>query len=129
MLKIIKLHQGLFNYLCIELKKTRTPKELVYFLLNTAKIYFKQSIQIYKEAFLIFDKDYIAKKKEFEKFQKAKKEITGLIKLLRYSKDKLRKSGLSRQRVKRFFIDLGSRDDDALQKLCDDLTKEIEGVK
>jgi len=121
----IKLHVGLFKYLRQEILKKRTLKELVLFLKQVGTIYCKELLKIYKTLFLIFDADFKKQKKEYEKYQKAKKEIVGLIKLLRYSKDKLRKAGLSRQRIKRFFMDLGSSDDNALQKLCDELIKEV----
>ena len=122
---LIKLHIGLLKYLRQEILKKRTLKELILFLKQVGTIYFKELLKIYKTAFLIFDADYQKQKKEYDKYQKAKKEIVGLIKLLRYSKDKLRKAGLSRQRIKRFFMDLGSSDDNALQKLCDELIKEV----
>ena len=124
-MQIIKLHKFLVKYLIQELPKKKTPKEVVNFLHLLAKSYFKELLRLYKNVFLVFDKDYQAKKKEYDKYQKAKKEIVGLIKLLRYSKEKLRKAGVSRQRIKRFFINLGSSDDSALQTLCDDLMKEI----
>jgi hypothetical protein len=126
MRQLLKLNIGLFRYLRTELPKKKTPKEIVEFLKQIIKIYLKELLKLYKNLFLIFDKDYQIKKKEYEKYQKAKKEIAGLIKLLRYSKEKLRKAGVSRQRIRRFFIDLGSNDDNALQILCDDLMKEIE---
>jgi len=129
MKQLIKLHIGFFKYLKAELPKKRTSKEIVEFLKQVIIIYLKELLKLYKNIFLIFDKDYQLKKKEYEKYQKAKKEIMGLIKLLRYSKEKLRKAGLSRQRIKRFFIDLGGSDDNALQILCDDLIKEVEGGK
>jgi len=124
---LIKLHIGLFKYLRMELPKKKTLKEVIKFVEPLVGIYLKELLKLYKSLFLIFDKEYRAKKAEYEKYQKAKKEITGLIKLLRYSKEKLRKAGVSRQRIKRFFIDLGSSDDNALQVLCDDLMKEIGG--
>jgi cyclophilin family peptidyl-prolyl cis-trans isomerase len=124
-MQIIKLHLGLVKYLIQELPKKKTPKEVVNFLHLLTKSYFKELLRLYKNVFLVFDKDYQAKKKEYDKYQKAKKEITGLIKLLRYSKERLRKAGVSRQRIKRFFISLGSSDDSALQILCDDLMKEV----
>jgi len=124
-MQIIKLHLGLVKYLIQELPKKKSLKEIIKFLHLIAKSYFKELLRLYKNIFLVFDKDYQAKKKEHDRYQKAKKEITGLIKLLRYSKEKLRKAGVSRQRIKRFFISLGSSDDSALQVLCDDLMKEV----
>jgi len=126
MIKLIKLHVGLYRYLKIELNKKRTFRELVLFLLITIKAYFKELIRLYNTLFLIFDKEYRFQKKQYKKYQSAQKEIKGLIKLLRYSKTKLRKAGVSKQRIKRFFITLGSTDDDALHKLCDELIKETE---
>jgi hypothetical protein len=125
--QLIKLHLGLIKYLKIELRKKRTLKELILFFANIIKLYLKELIRLYKTLFLVFDKDYQKQQQEYKKYQQAKKEIVGLIKLLRYSKEKLRKAGISRQRIKRFFIDLGSRDDNALQILCDELMKEIGG--
>jgi hypothetical protein len=124
-MRIIKLHIGLYRYLKEELKKKRNIKELIKFFKLLFLSYIKELFRLYKSMFLIFDANYRQQKNKFIKLQQAKKEIAGLIKLLRYSKSKLKKQGLSRQRIKRFFIDLGSSDDDALQKLCDELIKEI----
>lgn len=122
MIRIVKLHLGLIKFIYIELKKKRTIQELIKFFRNLIGSYLKELLKLYKQ---LFDMDYRKQQAEYKKYQQAKKEIVGLIKLLRYSKDKLKKAGLSRQRIKRFFIDLGSRDDEALQKLCDELMKEI----
>lgn len=125
-MRIIKLHFGLFKYLKLELKKKRTLKQLILFFKSIFILYLKELLKLYKEQFLIFDSEYRKQKKEFRQYQKAQKEIIGLIKLLRYSKEKLKKAGISRQRIRRFFRDLGN-DEDALQKLCDELIKEIGG--
>ena len=119
------MHYGLFMYLRAELKKKRTRKELITFLRDLLKRYCSVMLQEYKKVFLLLDKNYRKQLKEHKKYEKAKKQIIQTINLLRYVKDKLRKAGLSRQRIKRFFIDLGSSDDEALQKLCDDLMREI----
>ena len=125
MFNLIKMHWGLMLYLRAELKKKRTRKELITFLRDLLKRYCSVMLQEYKKVFLLLDKNYRKQLKEHKKYEKAKKQIIQTINLLRYVKDKLRKAGLSRQRIKRFFIDLGSSDDEALQKLCDDLMREI----
>lgn len=126
-MKLIKLHVGLYHYLRKELKMKKTKKELVIYFRNTAKSYYRGLLRIYRESLLFFDPEFRKQRNEYKKYEKAKKDIMGLIKLLRYSKDKLRKSGVSRQRIRRFFMDVGSRDDDALQKLCDNLMNELGG--
>lgn len=126
-MRLFKMHVGLYQYIKTEIKKPRNKKETKEFWLGIIRAYFSAWKNEITLLIKIFDKDYQLKKKEYEKFQKAKKEIAGLIKLLRYSKEKLRKAGISRQRIRRFFIGLGSTDDEALQILCDDLIKEIGG--
>jgi hypothetical protein len=117
------MHIGLIKYLNVELRKKRTPKELIYFIRDVAKRYLKVNLQEYKNLFLVFDPEYQKQKKEFEKNNKAKQDVINALKLLKYSRDKMKKAGISRQRIRRFFLDL-SRDEDALNKLVDDLMKE-----
>ena len=125
--RLLKAHEQFFNYVFTELQKKKTINTHTRFLLHQAKTYGKFLFGLYKGLFLVLDPEYQKQKAEFNKQQEIRKQITGMIKLLRYSKDKLRKAGLSRQRIRRFFIDLGSTDDEALQKLADDLMKEIGG--
>lgn len=122
--KIIQMHYSLIKYLNVELRKKRTSKELVYFLRDVLKNYCKVNLKLFKDLFLVFDPEYQKQKAEFEQNKKAKQDVINALKLLKYSRDKMKAAGISRQRIRRFFLDL-SRDEDALNTLVDDLMKEV----
>lgn len=124
MLKIIKLHIGLFRYIKTELPKQKTSKDIVKFFKNITIAYTKEIIKLFLSMFWIFDKEYRKLQKEVKKKETAKKDVVNALKLLKYSRDKMKKAGISRQRIRRFYLDL-SRDAEALDKLVDDLMKEV----
>ena len=124
MFNLFKMHIGLVKYLIVEIPKRKTLKALIYFLRDVAKQYCKVNLKLYKDLFLVLDPEYNKQKKEFEKNNQAKQDVINALKLLKYSRDKMKAAGISRQRIRRFFLDL-SRDEDALNKLVDDLMKEV----
>lgn len=93
-MQIINLHIGLIKYLYTELKKKRTPKELLIFLAKVGKSYLKELLKLYKQ---LFDPEYQKQKKEYEKQKKIKADLQRAIRLLKYIDDQMIKTGMSRQ--------------------------------
>jgi hypothetical protein len=122
--RLLKLHLSLFKYLLTEFCKPKSLKTHIYFVKDIRKNYCKVMLKEYKSLFLVFDSEYQKQKKEYEKYQQAKKDVINALKVLRYAKEKMKKAGISRQRIRRFFLD-ASRDEEALNKLIDDLVKEV----
>lgn len=100
MLKIVNFHLGLIKYLANELKKKRTPKELVLFLKQTVKAYLRGLIDLYKRFLKHFDKDYRKELKKYEKLQQARKDLNNAYKLLQYM---VKKEGNRHERRSAFF--------------------------
>jgi hypothetical protein len=123
-MQLLKMHLGLLKYIIQELPKIKGLKNFILFFKTILKAYLKELLRLYKNVFLILDPEYRKQKTQFDKYQNAKKEVVNALKLLKYVKVKMQKAGLPRQRIRRFFLELG-RDDDALNKLVDDLMKEI----
>ena len=84
MTKLIKLHMGLIQYLKVELKKKRTSKALVMFFKDLSKRYANAMLNEYKTLFLIGDADYQKQKKEYEKYQQYRKDISNAWKIIQY---------------------------------------------
>jgi len=107
--KFIKLHVGLFKFLSAELKKKRTPKELVYFLRDVAKQYIKIHVQEVQNLFKLFDPEYRKQKAEFDKHNKVKADLQRALKILQYIDRKMVKEGKSRQQIRQVWRDFVSR--------------------
>lgn len=125
-MNLIKLHWGLIKYIKSELTKKRKLVEWVRFFQKLSILYFKNLLNIYRYYLNFLDKDFREQRKKYYQLQRVKKELTGMVKLLRYSKEKLRKAGVSRKRIRKFFRDLGN-DEETLNALCDELLREIGG--
>jgi hypothetical protein len=127
-MRILKLHIGLVKYLLTELKRKRTLKELILFFKNVMVSYTKEMIKLYKDLFLVFDIDYQKQKKQYDNYQKVKKELNQALKILQYVDDRMEKQGLSRQRRRQFWQDFykyGS----VRKEMFDDLVRELGGKK
>lgn len=122
--RLLKFNINLIKFLRTELKKKKSVKELILLFKVILKRYFQVLLQELRILLLIFDIDYQIQKKKYKKYQQIKKEVLNAIKLLKYTKIKLQKAGFSRQRIRRFFMDLGSNEE-AMQKLIEELIKEI----
>jgi len=105
MRNLIQMHIGLFQYLSKEIPKKKTLKELIGFLKNIGKQYLKVNLQMYKNLFLMFDKDFKQQKKKYEKEQQMKKDLQRALKMLQYIDKKLAKDGWNRQRRRQFWRD------------------------
>ena len=124
MKQLVKLHLGLLKYLKVELPKKKNLKELIKFLYQVINIYLKEIIKLYKNLFLIFDKEYQVKKKEYDKYQKIKIDLQRALKLLQYIDNKMAKAGVNRQRRRQFWRDF-YRDGQLRKDIFEDLLKEI----
>jgi hypothetical protein len=125
MKQLIKLHIGLVKYLAKELPTKKTPKEVIEFLKNIIGVYLRELIKLFRNMFLIFDKDYMTKKKEFEKTQRIKIDLQRCLKMLQYVDTKMEKAGLNRQRRRQFWRDF-YKDGQIRKETFDDLLKEIQ---
>ena len=124
MKKLINAHIQFIKYNLTELKNKKPLNEHIKFVIKQIINYGKFILLLYKGIFRVLDPNYQKQKAEYKKQQEIRKQIIGMVKLLRYSKDKMRKMGMSRQSIRRFFITMGG-DDKVLQQLCDDLMKEV----
>jgi hypothetical protein len=124
--KLLNAHIQFIKYNLNELKKKKLINEHIKFIIKQITNYGKFLLLMYKGLFRVLDPNYQKQKAEYKKQQEIRKQIIGMVKLLRYSKEKMRKMGMSRQSIRRFFITMGG-DNKVLQQLCDDLMKEIGG--
>jgi len=83
-MRIINLHIGLVKYLLVELKKKRTPNQLVKFLLDLGKSYFFTMLGEYKTLFHYLDPQYQKARQDYKKFQQYKKDINNAWKILNW---------------------------------------------
>lgn len=125
---LFKMHLGLIKYLSIELRKKRKPNELVYFLRDAAKMYFKALIQEYKLLFMVFDNDYRQYKLKVKRNLQLKKDLQRALKLLQYVDTKMQKQGVSRQARRQFWRDF-YRDGQVRADKFTELEKDVEGIK
>jgi hypothetical protein len=124
---LIKLHIGLFKYLIKELPKKKTLKEKIEFLKPIPKSYIKEILRLIKSLFLIFDKEYRKKKKEFNKLQKLRIDLDRSLKILRYIDDKMIKQGKNRQEIRQFWLDF-TKHGQLRKDVLDEVTKEINQI-
>ena len=119
---------GLIKYFIKELPKIKNLKELIKFLKPIIKAYFKELLRQYKTLFLVFDKDYQAKKQEYDKYQKIKVDLQRCLKMLKYVDDKMAKAGINRQRRRQFWRDFYTSGQ-VRKDVFDNLLKEINQIK
>ena len=118
--RLIKLHVTLFKYLIAGLKKAKTPKDKLKFVITTGKAYFIAIKHEGKQFILLFNVDYRKKKVEFEKQQAVQKDLANAVKLLNYLDKKLDKKGYNRQQKKQFWQDFRKN-----QTIRNDVFKEL----
>jgi len=125
MIKLFKLHVSLFKYLQAELKKKRTTKELVYFLRDLVKAYFREIIKLYKELFLSFDPEYKKKKKEYNAYMKTKQDVQRILRLFDYINTellvKMGKTKEEKKQIRRDLYEYGRLDKDVFERLMKEL--------
>jgi hypothetical protein len=124
MKQLISLHLGLIKYLIKELPKKRKLNELIRFLQSILKIYLRELLKLYKNLFLLFDKDYQIQKKQFDKYQKIKVDLQRCLKMLQFIDNRMEKSGINRQRRRQFWRDF-YKDGQVRKDVFDDLLKEL----
>jgi hypothetical protein len=125
--QLIKLHLGLFRYLKNELPKKKFRGGLK-FVISLVPVYLKEIVKIYKNLFLVFDKDYQEKKKQFDKHQKIKVDLQRCLKMLQFVDDKMKKSGIPNWKRKQFWRDF-YRDGQVRKDTFDELLKEINQIR
>jgi hypothetical protein len=122
--RIFRLHIGLIKFLNKELRRKRKPRELVYFLRDIIKQYFKVLIQEYKSLFLIFDVQYQQQKKKYIQYNDIKKQLQLAIKILKYIDDRMQKQGVPRWKRRQFWNDFHKLGQ-VRQDVFEDLLKEV----
>jgi hypothetical protein len=127
MLKLLQLHMGLLKYLKIELPKKKFL-EGVKFVISIVPVYLKELLKLYKNIFLIFNKEYQKQKIQSKKMQNIKADLQRCLKILKYVDEKMDKAGVNRQRRRQFWRDF-YRDGAMRKDVFDDLLKEIERIK
>jgi uroporphyrinogen-III decarboxylase len=124
MFRFFKLHIGLYRYLKEELKKKRTLKELIKFLSEVGVSYLKETLKLYKNLFMIFNKEYRKQKKEYNKMQRIKLDLKRALKMLQYIDKNMIKMGKNRQERRQFWRDF-YRDAQVRNEVFESLEKEI----
>jgi len=122
--KVIKLHYALILFLVRELPKKRSPKELVYFIRDVLKQYYKIHLQEYKNLLLILDPEYRKQKSEFDKHNKVKADLQRALKILQYIDRKMVKEGKSRQSIRQFWLDF-TKNAQVREDVMEGIKKEI----
>jgi len=125
-MKLVKLHLGLARFIRKEITKQNTPQKLIKFCKEICKAYLKQLIGLYKELFLIFDKNYREQKKKYEKYNQIKKDLNNALRLLKFIDTKLAKMGKGRTERRRFWREF-FKDAEIRTEIFDQLDKEIGG--
>ena len=126
--QLVRLHKGLFRFIRAELKKKKSRQELIKFYKDIAKAYFGELFRLSKSVFLIFDKEYRKKRKEYKKYIKIKADLKRALKILQYVDTKLAKSGLNRQRRRHFWQEF-YKDGRFRKEIFEDLMKDIEKIR
>lgn len=127
-MQIIKLHLGLIRYIIKELPKKKTPKEIVEFLKQIILVYIKELIKLYKNLFLVFDKDYQDKKNQFDKMKQIKTDLNRALNILKYVDNKMEKAGVNRSRRRQFWRDF-YRDGQVRKDTFNELLNEINQIQ
>jgi hypothetical protein len=125
--QLIKLHLGLFKYIKVELPKKKTLKEIIKFLKQIIKVYLKELIKLYKNLFLVFDIDYQKQKKQFDKYNKVKKELQQALKMLQYVDKRMIEQKVPRNIRRQFWNDF-RKNGTVRKETFDQLLKEIERI-
>jgi hypothetical protein len=99
---MIKLHITIFKFLKEELKKKRTPKELVVFLKTITIQYFTVLGKEYKRLFNFLDKDYRIQQKQLNRQEQVVRDLQNGLKLLKYLNTKWIKKYNSQQNKQRW---------------------------
>jgi hypothetical protein len=123
-MQLIKLHVGLVRYLIKELPKKKTPKEVIEFLNPLIGVYLKELLKLYKNIFLVFDREYQTKKNEYNKYQKIKVDLQRCLKMLQYLDKKMEKQGIPRWKRRQFWRDF-HKNGQVRKEEFDALLKEI----
>lgn len=100
--RMIKLHITIFKFLKEELKKKRTPKELVVFLKTITIQYFTVLGKEYKRLFNFLDKDYRIQQKQLNRQEQVVRDLQNGLKLLKYLNTKWIKKYNSQQNKQRW---------------------------
>ena len=100
--QFINLNKSLVKFLKIELKKKRTPSKLVHFLYDVLKKYSNALLTLYKGVFLVFDKEYMKQKAEYEKRKKLMDDMRRCVRLLQYINEKWNKKYNKQQSKQRW---------------------------
>lgn len=125
--QLIKLHLGLFKYIKVELPKKKTLKEFIKFLKQIIEVYLKELIKLYKNLFLVFDIDYKNQKKQYDNYNKIKKELQQALKMLQYVDKRMIEQKVPRNIRRQFWNDF-RKHGTVRKETFDQLLKEINQI-
>jgi uncharacterized protein (UPF0147 family) len=125
--QLIKLHLGLFKYIKTELPKKKTLKEFIKFLKQIIEVYLKELIKLYKNLFLVFDIDYKNQKKQYDNYNKIKKELQQALKMLQYVDKRMIEQKVPRNIRRQFWNDF-RKNGTVRKETFDQLLKEINQI-
>lgn len=124
----IKLHSGLIKYLIRELPKRKKIKDIIIFLKQIGRAYLTELLRQYKTLFLVLDPEYQKQKKQYENYNKIKKELNQALKMLQYVDKRMIERKVPRQIRRQFWNDF-RKYGSVRQETFDDLLKEINQIK
>lgn len=105
-MRILKLHQGLYRYLRIELKRKRSSRELVFFLKKILESYIKEILKIVNYSLNYFNPIYVKQRIEYKKYLQYKKDLSNAWRILQFVL-KQGKTKQERKQIKSDFIKFG----------------------
>jgi hypothetical protein len=123
-MRIINLHIGLFKYLRTELKRKRTPNQLIKFLLDLGKNYLLTILNEYKMLFHYLDPQYQKARQDYKLQQQYRKDITNAWKILQWMMKK-GNNRYERKQIKRDFIKYGKM----TKELQDAILRDVYGER
>jgi hypothetical protein len=125
--QLLKLHLGLIKYLSKELPKKKF-REGLKLLISIIPMYLKELLKLYKNLFLVFDKEYQIKKKQFDKMQRLKIDLKRSLKMLQYVDKKMTENGINRTARRQFWRDF-YKDGQVRNEVFENLLRELDTLK
>jgi len=123
-MKLIRAHIGLIKYILQEIKNKKTFKDFVKFGIEIIKSYMKFWVQYFIHLGIMFNKDYRKQQKKYKKYMEVKADLQKALKILKYIDNKMKKSGLSRQKIRQFWRDF-YKSGQVRKEMFDDLLKDM----
>lgn len=118
--RLVELHVSVYKYLVKELKKKRTLAKNILFVLDILRQYF---IALYQDYRMFLSIEYRLQKKEYEKRQRAKKDLYNAWKIVQLML-KMEGNRKEKKQIRRDFI----KDGRISKELEAEILKELYGI-